>query len=140
MRHAATVKNLDTRSADGAAEGTGAPAAPRAGRPLLVAALAAIGASLCCVVPFVLLALGVGGAWLANLRVLEPYRPLFVAAVLVFLGLAFHRLYIAPRRCADGQVCAAPAVLRRQRLIFWVVSALLLALVAFPWYGPALLG
>ncbi len=140
MRQAATVKNLDTRSADGAAEGTGAQAAPRAGRPLLVAALAAIGASLCCVVPFVLLALGVGGAWLANLRVLEPYRPLFVAAVLVFLGLAFHRLYIAPRRCAEGQVCAAPAVLRRQRLIFWIVSAVLLALVAFPWYGPALFG
>ncbi len=140
MRQAATVKNLDTRSADGAAEGTGAPAAPRAGRPLLVAALAAIGASLCCVVPFVLLALGIGGAWLASLRVLEPYRPLFVAAVLVFLGLAFHRLYIAPRRCAEGQVCAAPAVLRRQRLIFWIVSAALLALVAFPWYGPLLLG
>jgi len=141
MHRAAGVKGIDTRrQADGTVEGTGAAVPPRAGRPLLVAALAAIGASLCCVVPFVLLALGAGGTWLASLRGLEPYRPLFVAAVLVFLGLAFHRLYIAPRRCAEGEICAAPAVLRRQRLVFWVVSAALLALVAFPWYGPLLLG
>jgi len=141
MRAAAGAKDVGTRGhADGSAEDPGTPVTPRAGRPLLVAALAAIGASLCCVVPFVLLALGIGGAWLAGLRALAPYRPLFVAAVLVFLGLAFHRLYVAPRRCADGELCATPAVLRRQRLIFWLVSAALLGLVAFPWYGPVLLG
>ncbi len=131
-------------TAQRAKEAASAQAPQRAGAgggcALAAAALAAAGASLCCLGPFVLLALGVGGAWLANLRVLEPYRPLFVAAVLLFLGLAFHRLYLRPRRCAADAACAVPASLRRQRRIFWAVAALAAALVGFPWYGPLLLG
>ncbi|MGH2668693.1 MAG: mercuric transporter MerT family protein [bacterium] len=34
---------------------------------------AALGASVCFAGPFVLVALGIGGAWLANLRVLQDY-------------------------------------------------------------------
>jgi mercuric ion transport protein len=54
--------------------------------------LAAIGASACCVAPLVLLALGIGGAWLATLTNLEPLRPVFVAATLILLGLAWRKL------------------------------------------------
>ena len=52
-----------------------------AGRSLVAAILAAIGASVCCVGPLVLLALGIGGAWIGNLAALEPYRPAFAAAL-----------------------------------------------------------
>ena len=52
--------------------------------------LAAIGASLCCVVPLVLLALGIGGAWIANLTVLEPYRPVFIGLTVLFVVLAYR--------------------------------------------------
>jgi mercuric ion transport protein len=48
----------------------------------LTSAAAAIGASLCCVVPLVLVSLGISGAWLASLTALEPYRPLFAMAPL----------------------------------------------------------
>lgn len=41
---------------------------------LLTGAAAALGASLCCVVPLVLASLGISGAWLASLTALEPYR------------------------------------------------------------------
>jgi mercuric ion transport protein len=41
-------------------------------RSLIAASLAAVGASICCVGPFVLLMLGVGGAWIGNLTALEP--------------------------------------------------------------------
>ncbi|HEC12759.1 MAG TPA: mercury transporter MerT [Acidiferrobacteraceae bacterium] len=109
-------------------------------RSLVAAALAAIGASLCCVAPLVLLALGIGGAWIGTLTALEPYRPIFIGVVLVFLGLAFYKLYIAPRRCNPNDACAIPGTLRNQRIIFWVVTVILAALVAFPWYGLALLG
>jgi len=119
---------------------TAAPVPARADRSLIAAVVAGIGASICCVGPLVLLTLGIGGAWIGTLTALEPYRPLFIGVVLVFLGLAFYRLYIAPRRCAPGDACALPATLRNQRILFWGVTVLIAALVAFPWYGVALLG
>ena len=105
------------------------------GRSLTAALLAAIGASVCCVGPLVLLALGIGGAWVSTLTALEPYRWIFITITLGFLGWAFYKLYLVPRKCAPGEVCAVPRVLRKQRIIFWVVTVLLAALIAFPWYG-----
>jgi mercuric ion transport protein len=102
---------------------------------LLAGALAAIAASVCCVGPLVLLVLGVGGAWVANLTALEPYRPVLVAVALVFLGLAFRRLYLVPAACAPGEGCAVPAGRKRQRRLFWLVALPVLALLGFPWYA-----
>ncbi|MFP5411134.1 MAG: mercuric transporter MerT family protein [Gammaproteobacteria bacterium] len=102
---------------------------------LWASALAAVGASLCCVAPLVLVSLGVGGAWLAMLTRLEPLRPLFIVVTLGLLAFAWHRLYRRAAVCVPGQACADTAVLRRQRLIFWLVAVLLLLLLAFPWYA-----
>ena len=102
---------------------------------VIAASLAAIGASLCCIGPLVLLALGIGGTWISNLAALEPYRPVFVGITLVFLFLAFRKLYLVPRQCTPGDACAIPSTLRNQRIIFWIVSVLLIALLAFPYYG-----
>jgi mercuric ion transport protein len=82
--------------------------------PLVGGALAAIGASVCCVGPLVLLTPGIGGAWIANLTALEPIRPVFIGLTLVLLGLAFRRLYLQPQVCEPGMPCAQPLVLRRQ--------------------------
>lgn len=106
---------------------------------LVASVLAAIGASVCCVGPLVLLMLGIGGAWIAHLTALEPLRPWFIAATLLFLGLAFRRLYLLPQVCVPGTACADPIVLKRQRLIFWVVALALLALLSVPWLAPLLL-
>jgi len=102
---------------------------------LWASALAAIGASLCCVAPLGLVSLGFGGAWLATLTQLEPLRPFFIVLTLGLLALAWHRLYRRAADCVPGQVCADAAVLRRQRRIFWGVAGLLLLLLAFPWYA-----
>ncbi len=102
---------------------------------MIAAALAAIGASLCCIGPLVLLALGIGGAWISYLTALEPYRPIFVVIALLFLGLAFRKLYLVPQQCAPGDACAVPATRRNQRIIFWLVSVMLIALLTFPYYG-----
>ena len=106
---------------------------------LVAGVLTAIGASVCCVGPLVLLTLGTGGAWIANLTALEPLRPWFIAATLLFLGLAFRRLYLQPQVCEPGAVCAEPIILKRQRLIFWVVTLALLALLSVPWLAPLFL-
>ncbi|HFC53553.1 MAG TPA: mercury transporter MerT, partial [Gammaproteobacteria bacterium] len=102
--------------------------------------LAAVGASLCCVGPLLLLSLGVGGAWIGGLTALEPYRPVFIGITLLFLWLAFRRLYLVPESCKQGALCANPAVRRNQRILFWVVTVALGLLITFPWYGVLLLG
>lgn len=62
---------------------------PQNGRgALFTGGLAAILASACCLGPLVLIALGFSGAWIGNLTVLEPYRPIFIGAALVALQLA----------------------------------------------------
>lgn len=101
--------------------------------------LAAIGASICCVGPLALLGLGISGAWIGSLSAFEPYRPVLIGLTLVFLMLAFRRLYFGPRACATGSACAIPTVVRGQRTIFWVVSVILLVLIAFPWIAPLFL-
>ena len=103
---------------------------------LFAGALAAIGASVCCVGPLVLLMLGIGGAWIAHLTALEPLRPWFIAATLLFLGLAFHRLFLWQQVCVPGAPCAQPMVLRRQRWIFAIVTLALLVLLLVPWLAP----
>ena len=100
--------------------------------------LAAVGASVCCVGPLVLLALGIGGAWIGNLTALEPYRPLFIGLTLLFLGLAFRKLYSMPQACASGTPCAETQTPKRQRLTFWSVAVVLLGLLAVPWFAPLL--
>jgi mercuric ion transport protein len=103
---------------------------------LIAGVLAAIGASVCCVGPLVLLALGIGGTWVGSLTAMEPYRPIFIALTLLFLGLAFRKLYLVPQVCTPGTPCADPSTRQRQRLTFWIVAALLLGLLAVPWLAP----
>lgn len=103
---------------------------------LIAGVLAAIGASVCCVGPLVLLTLGVGGTWVGNLIAMEPYRPFFMGLTLLFIGLAFRRLYLVPQVCAPDTLCADPRTRQRQRLAFWIVATLLLGLLAVPWLAP----
>ena len=107
------------------------------GRGFLVAGiLSALGASICCVGPLVLLALGVSGAWIGSLTTLEPYRPLFIGLTLLFLGFAFYRLYLVRPACSPESACANPRILKGQRLAFWIVTVLVLGLIAVPWFAP----
>ena len=103
---------------------------------LVAGVLAAIGASVCCVGPLVLLTLGIGGAWVSSLTALEPVRPLFMVVTLLFVALAFRRLYLAPQVCEPGTPCADPRTVSRHRLIFWLVTVAVVALLAVPLAAP----
>ena len=98
--------------------------------------LAGIGASACCIGPLLLLSVGISGAWIAHLTALEPFRPLFIALTLVFLGLAFRKLYLVPHTCSIDNICVADRTRNVQRLLFWVFAPIALALVASPWFLP----
>jgi mercuric ion transport protein len=109
----------------------------RKGNGFLIAGiLSAIGASICCVGPFVLLALGVSGAWIGSLAALEPYRPILIGLTLLFLGFAFYRLYLVRPACSPESACGNPRSLRRQRVAFWIVTVLVLGLIAVPSFAP----
>jgi mercuric ion transport protein len=103
---------------------------------LIAGILSAIGASICCVGPLVLLALVVSGAWIGSLTALESYRPIFIGLTLLFLGFAFYRLYLVRPSCSPESACADPRTLKRQRLGFWIVTLLLIGLIAVPWLAP----
>lgn len=102
---------------------------------LIGAIFADIVASLCCVGPLVLLLLGVSGAWVSTLTKLAFLRPITLPMAVVFLGIAFWKLYIAPRTCSLDKSCADSKVLRLQRILFWLVVVVLLGLLTFPWYA-----
>lgn len=110
---------------------------PQNGRGALVAGgLAAILASTCCLGPLVLIALGFSGVWIGNLTVLEPYRPIFIGAALVALLFAYRRIWRPATVCKPGEVCAVPQVKRTYKILFWVVAALVLIALAFPYIAP----
>ena len=101
--------------------------------------LAAIGASSCCVIPFALFALGVSGAWIADLTALEPYQPLFVAVALACLAGGF---VVTRRRrdaaCATGY-CTRSSSDRLVRLGLFAAVALVIVAVVFPHVAPLVL-
>ena len=103
---------------------------------MIASVLAGIGASACCVGPLVLVSLGVGGTWVGSLTAMEPYRPVFIGLTLLFLGLAFRKLYLAPQVCEADTPCADPRIRLKQRVVFWSVAVLLIGLLAVPWLAP----
>ena len=80
--------------------------------------------------------MGVSGAWIGNLTVLEPYRPFFIGAALLALAFAYRRIFRRPQACAPGEVCALPPVRSAYKLIFWVVVVLVLVALLFPYVLP----
>ena len=103
---------------------------------LIGGVLAGIGASACCVGPLLLLSMGIGGAWIAHLTALEPYRPVFIVLTALFLGWTFWKLYLVPQICAVGDSCIADRTRKAQRILFWVLLPVVILLVVSPWILP----
>jgi len=101
--------------------------------PLLVGGVAAILASTCCLGPLVLVALGLSGAWIGNLTLLEPYRPFFIAGAVLALFFADGRIFRPPHDCQPGELCAVPRTRRIYKIVFGIVSVLVLVALIFPY-------
>ncbi len=101
---------------------------------LIGAIISAVIASVCCVGPFVLLLLGIGGAWAGSLTAFEPYRPVFVVIALGFLAYAFYKVYAKPKAeaCDIESYCANPKSDRINKVILWIVTFIIIGLFIFP--------
>lgn len=102
--------------------------------------LGALAASSCCVLPLLLFSLGIGGAWIANLTALAPYKPLFVAATAGLLGYGFYSVYWKrSRACATDTVCARPLPNRFVKTGLWIATVLVVIAFGFDYIAPMLL-
>ena len=101
---------------------------------LVGAGLATLGASVCCVVPLVLVLLGISGAWISTLTALDPLRPWFSAAAVLSLAVAFWMLYRPAAQCGVDGSCIEPGTLRRRRRWLWFATAIIALLLLFPYY------
>lgn len=105
---------------------------------LATGGVASILASACCLGPLVLVTLGFSGAWIGTVTMLEPYRPIFIGAALIALILAWRSIFRPVHACQPGDVCAVSRVRIAYKVIFWIVAALVLVAVAFPYVLPLL--
>lgn len=93
----------------------------------------------CCVLPLGLVLAGISGAWIASLTALEPYKPYFLIATAVVIGLGFWHVYFKPQvACADDSYCARPSSKWLTKSALWA-GTLLAALSATiniwaPWF------
>jgi mercuric ion transport protein len=118
--------------------GRGAPA-------LALAALAALLASSCCVLPLLLALIGISGTWTSQLRMLQPYSNVLLGLAASALALAGWRIF--RRQSPDGSAADAAAACEAQGLAchtsnraarrwFWLVVLLALVPLLVPLLAP----
>ena len=91
-----------------------------------------VAATIFCCLPF---ASGVVGAALAAFGArLMPLQPLFIGLSLSSLAYSFYQAYRPGARCAADE-CDVPTALRRRRLLLWVVTIAVIAMLTATWWA-----
>ena len=99
--------------------------------------IGALLASACCVIPLLLVTLGVSGAWIGNLTALEPYKPYVAAGTFVLIGLGFWRVYSRPKpACEAESYCARPESMLITKTALWIGAVVTLLAVTINWWAP----
>ncbi|MGB8929958.1 MAG: mercuric transporter MerT family protein [Anaeromyxobacteraceae bacterium] len=122
-----------------------APAGPAEPTKKLAAAsiggavAAAFAASLCCLGPLVMAALGIGGAGLLARFEFEAYRPYLATLAVILLGAGIYLAYRRPRLEAGTAAgtaaceCVSPTTSHLARVALWLATVVVVLLLAFPY-------
>ena len=105
--------------------------------------LGAIAASTCCVLPVILFALGISGAWISNLVSLARYKPFFIVLSLVFIGTGFWIVYFKPQFSipkVQSTSCYRPLSEKTIKIMLWFSVIIILIVFLIPYIAPFLLG
>lgn len=100
--------------------------------------LAALGiCAACCLLPFILLSLGIAGAWVSALDSLARYKWIFIAATAALLGYGFYVVYRKRKHvCAAGPGCKTCRSNRRVRVALWIGTVLAVGGIVFEQIEP----
>ena len=96
--------------------------------------LSAITASLCCIGPLV--AVIVGASSFAAAGLFAQWRPLFLTITALMLAAAWDLTYRHPKadHCST-EACPQNPVAKWNKIILWLATAFVIAIVAFPTYS-----
>ncbi len=88
-------------------------------------------ASLCCIGPIVLAALGLGGAGLVI--GLEAYRPYFIVFTVLLLSGAFYYTYRKREVVCENGTCKMEHGSKWSKFSLWTITAFTIFFIAFPY-------
>lgn len=100
--------------------------------------LAGLAASSCCLLPVILLTLGVGGAWIGTLVRLAPLQPYFIATTVACLGIGCWLVYRSRVACAHDATCRTPVGDRLVKSVLVLATVLVVLAVGFNILAPQL--
>ncbi|MEZ5489312.1 MAG: mercuric transporter MerT family protein [Gammaproteobacteria bacterium] len=99
--------------------------------------ISALVASSCCIVPLVLVSLGISGSWIGSLTALEPYKPLFLSVTGLVLATGFWHVYFKPKpACDDGSYCARPVSGLVTQSALWIATVIALLSATVNYWAP----
>jgi mercuric ion transport protein len=107
----------------------------KAGRLVALAVVASLLASTCCVLPLVLVLVGITGAWMSTLVAMKPVTPYATAVCVGALVWAGWLLFKPAAVCdiEDGNCATTRPVARR---VFVACALLIGLLLSFPYFAP----
>jgi mercuric ion transport protein len=102
--------------------------------------LAALAMTSCCILPLVLVSLGVTGVFIGQLTALYAYKWVTFSLAAVALGFGFWKAYrsASSKDCGDG-TCARPVDRGLMRGLLWGALVVVLLALAFPYAAPLVL-
>jgi len=127
--------------------GAGAPKRDRAGSEgkgnWSVVGLSLLGAfamTSCCILPLVLVSLGITGVFIGQMASFYQYKWITFAISGTFLAYGFWKAYrpVNAASCADG-TCARPINRTLMRSILWLAATIMAVAIVFPYVAPLIL-
>ena len=104
--------------------------------PLMGGLITALLSTICCIVPLLLLLLGIDGSWVANLTALEPYKPVFIGISVALLAFAYWQIFFQKQECEEGKICAVPENKAKYKVIFWIAALIILSSSSIAYWAP----
>ena len=99
--------------------------------------IGALVASSCCIVPLILVSLGISGTWIGSLTALEPYKPIFLTVTGLVLAAGFWHVYFKPKPvCEDESYCARPVSGLVTQSALWIATVMALLSASINFWAP----
>ncbi|HEY8100577.1 MAG TPA: mercuric transporter MerT family protein [Burkholderiaceae bacterium] len=101
-----------------------------------VALVSSIIASTCCVIPLLLVLVGITGAWMVNLTALKPLTPFFTVIAVAAIAWAGYLVYRPSTQCATQEEESCDTARPSARKIFLACAVFIALLLSFPLIAP----